>query len=170
MDRDAPCASHAADTLPWPPDICESLRNDALMWCRRWQDERLAYECAIRWSGRMVRSLGRAYSRRGLIRLHCGLAERGCEVLLREVLCHELAHIAVHRRFGDRVRPHGKAWQECLRSVGFDPRVTIPVESLPPSLRTFIDSQRVPLRRKRRRARRIVRRSPLRWIASLWPL
>jgi len=156
--------------LPWPPDLCESLRGDAISWCRHWQDERLAHECVVRWSSRMIRSLGRAYGSRGLIRMNAALANSDCEVLLREVLCHELAHIAVHRRFGSLTRPHCASWRHCLRSVGLEPRVTIPVESLPPSLQDFLNAQRRPMRRKRRRARRAVVRSPLRWIASLWPL
>ncbi|MBM4101761.1 MAG: SprT family zinc-dependent metalloprotease [Phycisphaerae bacterium] len=153
MDRDAPTAVVDDSALPWSPDIGESLRADALSWCRHWQDERLAHECMVRWSGRMVRSLGRAYSRRGLIRLNGGLAQSDCEVLLREVLCHELAHVAVHRRFGDRAQPHGAPWRHCMQLVGFEPRVTIPVECLPPTLRDLIDARQRSVRRKRRRKR-----------------
>ncbi|MBM4008706.1 MAG: SprT family zinc-dependent metalloprotease [Planctomycetes bacterium] len=153
MDRATSNAVDASAVLPWPPDLCESLRTDAVFWCRQWNDERLAHECRVRWSGRMVRSLGRAYSGQGLIRLNNGLAQSGCELLLREVLCHELAHVAVYRQFGHRAQPHGSPWRHCMRLVGYEPRVTIPMESLPASLRDFIDAQRRPLRRKRRRKR-----------------
>lgn len=172
MDRAASSVGAAADALPWPPDICEALRGDAISWCRCWQDERLAQECLVRWSGRMVRSLGRAYSKRGLIRMNCALAESGCEALLREVLCHELAHVAVHRRLGDRVQPHGAPWRHCMRQVGFEPRVTIPIECLPPSLRDFIDARQRPVRRKRRRkpARQFITESIwARMRSACWP-
>jgi len=172
MDHTAASAVDASAALPWPPDLCQSLRGDAISWCKHWQDERLAHECLVRWSGRMVRSLGRAYSRQGLIRMNCGLAQSGCEALLREVLCHELAHVAVHRRFGDRVQPHGAPWRHCMRLVGFEPRVTIPMECLPPSLRDFIDARQRPARRKRRRkpARHFITESIwARMRSACWP-
>jgi predicted SprT family Zn-dependent metalloprotease len=39
--------------------------------------------------------------------------------ILEEVLCHELAHVAVYRLHGRSVRPHGPEWKRLVRQVGF---------------------------------------------------
>jgi hypothetical protein len=42
--------------------------------------------------------------------------------LLEEVLCHELAHVAVYRLHGRAVRPHGPEWKGLVAAAGFKPR------------------------------------------------
>jgi predicted SprT family Zn-dependent metalloprotease len=37
---------------------------------------------------------------------------------LREVLCHELAHLAVYRLHGGSARPHGPEWRQLMAAVG----------------------------------------------------
>ncbi len=43
---------------------------------------------------------------------------------VRECLCHELAHLVVHRLYGRRARAHGKEWAALMRAAGFEPRRT----------------------------------------------
>jgi predicted SprT family Zn-dependent metalloprotease len=61
------------------------------------------------------------------IRLAAHLAN-GRRDLLEEVLCHELAHVAVHRLHGPKARPHGREWKGLVAAAGFEPRVRFPLE------------------------------------------
>jgi predicted SprT family Zn-dependent metalloprotease len=40
---------------------------------------------------------------------------------LNEVLCHELAHIAVHELHGSDAAPHGEEWRALVRHAGYKP-------------------------------------------------
>ncbi len=46
--------------------------------------------------------------------------------LLEEVLCHELAHVAVVQLYGARCRPHGREWRGLMSAAGHTPRARIP--------------------------------------------
>lgn len=83
----------------------------------------------VEFSSRMTRSIGLAYPARGLIRIRANLREAS-ESVLREVLCHELAHLVAFQRHG-RVRPHGAEWQALMREAGYEPRVRWAGEALP---------------------------------------
>jgi predicted SprT family Zn-dependent metalloprotease len=48
------------------------------------------------------------------------------EDLLRETLCHELAHVVASVRYGTRIAEHGEEWCEYMRRAGFAPRAVIP--------------------------------------------
>ena len=76
-------------------------------------------------STRLTKSLARCLPERPEIRLAAFLLE-GPSPLLREVLCHELAHLVTHTRFGKTVKPHGAEWRSLIRKAGFEPRVRIP--------------------------------------------
>ncbi len=76
-------------------------------------------------STRLRVSLARCLPERPEIRLAAFLLE-GPTALLREVLCHELAHLVTHTRFGKAVKPHGAEWRALMRQAGFEPRVRIP--------------------------------------------
>jgi SprT protein len=39
----------------------------------------------------------------------------------RELLCHELAHLAAYDLYGTRARPHGAEWRELVASAGCSP-------------------------------------------------
>jgi predicted SprT family Zn-dependent metalloprotease len=80
-------------------------------------------------SHRMRSSLGGFYPRERLIRIADVLLEAPPH-LLREVLCHEAAHAAVHVLHGDRGRSHGREWRALMRAAGLDPRIRIPREEL----------------------------------------
>lgn len=144
----------------WPADIPGALREEALGWSALWNDPSLAQECTVAWSDRMTRCLGIAYTRRSVVRLRRGLARAEAYELLREVLCHELAHVAVHRQLGTSARPHGAAWKQRLRAAGFHPRVRIPMAQLAPDVRRALKT--APARRARRPRR--PRRRLARWI------
>src|SRR5690606_8469081 len=45
--------------------------------------------------------------------------------LLRDVLVHELAHLAVHARHGSEVRPHGPEWQRLMTLAGRSTAATL---------------------------------------------
>jgi predicted SprT family Zn-dependent metalloprotease len=68
-----------------------------------------------RYRQRLATADGQA--RRISLRSDFGVWPRG---LLRAVLIHELAHLAVHDRDG-RVRPHGEQWQALMRAAGLSP-------------------------------------------------
>jgi predicted SprT family Zn-dependent metalloprotease len=93
---------------------------------------------------------------------------RGDQHLRLEVLCHELAHIALHERHGRHARAHGKEWAALVRAAGFSPtarldqrqtgsRVVPDSVSSPPQPRA-IYRHRCPVCQMERRARRPVRR------------
>jgi SprT protein len=37
------------------------------------------------------------------------------------VLCHELAHLAVHRLHGRSAKPHGPEWRALMQAAGYPP-------------------------------------------------
>jgi len=84
----------------------------------------------VAYSRRMTRSLGLAYPTRNRIRLAAWLVGAPTE-FRDEVLCHELAHLAVHHMHGPRCRPHGAEWRAFITAAGYSPRHAIPVEDLP---------------------------------------
>lgn len=95
-------------------------------------------------STRLRTSLARCLPERPEIRLAAFLVE-GPSPLLREVLCHELAHLVTHTRFGKAVKPHGAEWRALMRQAGFEPRVQIPTgRPRPASARTKPASSKKP--------------------------
>src|SRR5688500_4959349 len=79
-------------------------------------------------SPRMRTTLARCYPRLGrvvLSRRALALSSKQ----LREVACHELAHIATYQLFGSRARPHGKEWQRLVAVAGYRPTVHSAVSS-----------------------------------------
>ena len=61
-------------------------------------------------SSRMRVSLGRYVSTTRQIRIASFVLDGPHELLL-EVVCHEFAHAAVHRKFGRACQPHGPEWR-----------------------------------------------------------
>ena len=82
-------------------------------------------------SPRLRTSLGICYPDRKLIRLHPLLVEPKNEDLLREVVCHESAHIVAPFKAGRRVKPHGPEWQALVAECGYKPRIRIEVPGFP---------------------------------------
>lgn len=122
-----------------------------------WSIPEIGQDAEIEFSSRMTRSLGRCYPSRGLVRLNHRLREAP-DSLLREVLCHELAHLVVYVRFGASARPHGLEWQQLVRDAGFVPRRRAPhMVDLPPkgaaAQRSVLFEHRCPVCQSTRVAR-----------------
>lgn len=103
-------------------------------WSATWSLPRLVDGIELRYSNRLRTSLGRCSPRSGSIRLHPGLREEG-EALLREVVCHEVAHVATWRLYGPGARPHGPEWQALMRAAGYEPRTCADPATLPERFR-----------------------------------
>ena len=112
------------------------FRSAISCWAKSWGAESLEERVNVVFSPRMVKSLGRCDLRSKTIRLNPML--RGCRGrILLEVLCHEVAHIAVHEKYGPGSSPHGEEWKRYVRQAGFVPRVTASLKglNLPPPAR-----------------------------------
>ena len=144
----------------WPKELSCELRDDLHSWCALWNVSTLVPEISVTISRRMTSSLGRASYTRQSIGLQHTLLDPTAKELLREVLCHEAAHLAAYRLHGKTIRPHGSQWKSLLSAAGYPPRATIAAATLPACF---------GVRRARRVVkRRKVRRSPwkviTRWI------
>ena len=111
------------------------------------------------------RSLGRCEPAKGEIRIARWLWEEAPE-LLPEVLCHELAHVAVFELYGRGPKPHGPEWKELVRRAGYEPRLRLAVageadaripRSLRPASRPLYE-HRCPVCHRSRLARKRVTR------------
>ena len=147
----------------WSPRVDAALR-DALQaeidaWCSVWGLPELAQRVRIDVSARFTSSLGRAYYRTCSIRLHAQLLDPERATLLREVLAHEVAHLAADMLHGSRIRPHGREWRDTFRAIGFPPRLTEPLSETGIAM-----PERASRRRRRRRQRTATRRSVARRI------
>jgi predicted SprT family Zn-dependent metalloprotease len=69
-------------------------------------------------------SLARCYPGSYVIRVHPGLL-REPDTRIREVLVHELAHLAVYENHGSAVRPHGPEWCNHMLALGLAPNVNL---------------------------------------------
>jgi predicted SprT family Zn-dependent metalloprotease len=125
-------------------------------WSEVWRLPELPYRVRIVSSSRLQSSLGRCSPRDGLIRLNPGLLD-GPPAALREVVCHEAAHIATWLLHGRRARAHGSEWKELMRLAGYAPRVRWAEAAVPD-----------PVRRRRRPSVIYVHSCPVcrsQWIA-----
>jgi len=103
------------------PDVSMFLESLS----RAWSVPALLSTVHISISPRMTRTLARAFPRTGEIRLSAPVVQSGSPELIREVLCHEAAHIAAHLKYGRGIRPHGTEWRDLVRLAGFEPRVRL---------------------------------------------
>ena len=55
------------------------------------------------------------------IQVSAAAVDRGPR-LLREIVCHEAAHVVVWDRHGQIALPHGPEWAELMRAAGLEPR------------------------------------------------
>jgi predicted SprT family Zn-dependent metalloprotease len=108
-------------------DLSADLLAKAEDWAKRWGLPKLTESVTVEFSRRFRSSLGLCRPVHGQIRLAAHLQE-GNAALLEEVLCHELAHVAVYRLHGRKARPHGREWKTLLTRAGFKPRVRFPRE------------------------------------------
>lgn len=128
-----------------------SLRQLARLWAA---PELL--QARLEWSPRLRRSLGRVAIDAKTVRLNPLLKDASVE-LLREVLCHELAHLVVAWRHGASARPHGPEWRALMEKAGWTPRVRIPWPLAPPRPQRTTFEHRCPVCQRRWRAKRAMR-------------
>lgn len=102
---------------PLPSSVSELI----MRWMSLWGLPGFEQHIAVSFSSRLHRALGRCYAKRRRITLAERLKEMKPSVL-EEVLCHELAHLAVLELFGEKCRPHGSEWARLMRAAGFEPR------------------------------------------------
>ena len=95
-----------------------------LRFLRIWGVEDLASDITINYSPRLHSSLGLTCVASKEIKLNSLLKKSNIE-LFDEVLCHELAHIAVHEIYGPETQPHGREWSELMRNAGFEPNIRL---------------------------------------------
>jgi predicted SprT family Zn-dependent metalloprotease len=98
-----------------------SILDRTKRWFSQWGLAGFEQHITVSVSSRLRRALGRCYARRRQI----VVAERLQEMkpsLFEEVLCHEVAHMAVFELFGEECRPHGPEWARLMRLAGFEPR------------------------------------------------
>lgn len=98
-------------------------------WAKLWEVE--LDDVVVRTNPRLTRTLAQTRPARGEIEIAERVAREASE-LVREVLCHEAAHIAALRLHGD-VTPHGEQWQALVREAGYEPsvRLVLPNEPAP---------------------------------------
>ena len=163
--------------IPVPGPLWEKARR----WEEAWGLPGLLDSVTVEFSTRMRVSLGLCRPVQGRIRLAASLLNGGADPgtgglpasearsslrngnahLLEEVLCHELAHVAVHRLYGRRAKPHGPEWKSLLVKAGYEPRVRV-VENDPRLPAAFNKPRprwehRCPVCHARRVAGRLVR-------------
>ena len=100
------------------------LRSTILECSQLWEMSELPGLVKVEFSQRMKTSLGRCLPERGIIRLNNQLKSRS-RAFVREVLCHELAHFAIHLRYGTHVRPHGVEWRRLIELAGYEPKCRV---------------------------------------------
>lgn len=91
---------------------------------RRWGLSRKALDASLRLNPRLSRSVARYRRETGVIEL--GPRFFRLRARRKEVLCHELAHVAVHYLHGNKAHPHGSEWRKLVESAGFMPAARLP--------------------------------------------
>jgi len=90
---------------------------------RRWGLPRSALDAGLRFNPRLTRSVARYRRENGVIEL--GPRFVRLRARRKEVLCHELAHVAVDYIYGKRAQPHGSEWRKLVEAAGFVPTVRL---------------------------------------------
>ena len=97
-----------------------SANQHAKEFARIWEVEAIANDVSISLSPSMSRSLGRTNVESKSIRLSFQLLDAPSE-LVREVVCHELAHIVDFVKLGSQGKAHGESWKQLVLKAGFEP-------------------------------------------------
>jgi predicted SprT family Zn-dependent metalloprotease len=61
---------------------------------------------------------GRAHCGRDVIEYNPTLLHENVDHFLVQTVRHEVAHLAAHKKFGGRIKPHGKEWCSCCWYLG----------------------------------------------------
>lgn len=114
----------------WKATQTFQFRKLLRRWAKVWETVALAEQAQIEWSSRLTCTLGRAYPQRMLIRLNTQLRGPQHATILKEVLCHESAHLAMHILYGRDATKHGSEWKRLVEMAGYAPRTGIHVPEL----------------------------------------
>jgi len=131
-------------------------------WAGIWNSPELLDRVQVVPGKRLRTSLGRCQPATGRIQLHPALFALEGHALFREIVCHEVAHVAVHLLHGEKVRPHGAQWKELVAAAGYPPVARMDPLRLPRQVQsalqpTVLYLHRCPVCRVTRSARRRVR-------------
>lgn len=105
-------------------------------WSALWQTGDLTERVRIEPGRRIRRSLGLCQQASGRVQIHPALFEPENAGLLREVVCHEAAHVAVHLLHGRKARPHGLEWKRLMVRAGYSPKARMDPSRLSPQLQS----------------------------------
>ncbi|PIE22761.1 MAG: hypothetical protein CSA62_10630 [Planctomycetota bacterium] len=101
-------------SLPQPPVLYDY--GEGLL--ALWDAEELSGSWRVEWNIRMRTRAGVAYLDALRIELNPRLLARH-PAQVKECLCHELAHLVVHRRHGRAAQAHGVEWGALMERAGF---------------------------------------------------
>ncbi len=133
------------------------LRRMAARVAALWEMPELV-DVTIGYNGRLRTTLGRALLDEGRVELNPRLLRDHPDQLV-STLAHELAHLAVHVRFGRRAGAHGREFRTLMRALNLDARAThnLPVEHLRRRRRRYIYLHRCDQCGRSAIARRVLR-------------
>lgn len=121
----------------WTPDQPLPARPVLQALARRcgeaWDFSSLGERVRIAYNPRMRTALGRALLEEARVELNPHLLREHPEELV-PTLVHELAHVAVHQRFGG-ARPHGREFRTLMRAVNLSAEATHSLETARPRRR-----------------------------------
>ncbi len=153
MDEEPP-----APTSP-PPQTRRAIDKQLARLSTCWGCPALAGCVRVEFTGRLRAALARCNPRRGVIRLSAKLLAPRNRPLLFDALTHEAAHLAVHRLYGPKAKPHGIEWRQLMLAVGLEPRLRLrlidpPTRDQPTRVRRFQYEYRCPVCQSVCRSRR----------------
>ena len=104
--------------------LSAALQDALAEWVRLWDAPGLERTLSVSFSRRLRTTLGRATPATGRVVLHDAL-RHALPARLREVLCHEVAHVVAARRAAAagcaRPRAHGLEWAALVTAAGYRP-------------------------------------------------
>lgn len=139
-----------------PLDFDPLLNAERLIrnWTKKWGTPQLAEELTCEWSPRLTRSLGRAYPKRKLVRLSRVILQPEHRQFFEEVLCHEIAHVAVFLIHGPEAVIHGDEWKQLVTKAGYTARRGIAIPGIPRNRPSLRYEHRCPVCHSKRYAKR----------------
>ncbi len=128
----------------WSPGPDASLPGRATLLAiaqrcgRAWEMPHLAQRARIGYNARLRTTLGRAVLDERRVELNPRMLRRHPGELV-PTLVHEIAHVAVHMRYG-AVAPHGVQWRVLMRAVDMSARAThdLPTDGLTRRRRRYL--------------------------------
>ena len=132
-ENSSPCLVETAANRHYmhTAEVVASAKHHRLMrkWASVWGLPDLSTTVQFELSPRLKTSLAHCLPAQRLVRLNPVLLEPSNRNLLQEVLCHELAHIAMHELDGASHRPHGPEWKSLVRAAGFEPNTRLALKN-----------------------------------------